>query len=299
MTVKCRGWRLVRVLGWRCGAGVDICPPWRNTGVVDWRNSGETSQAKPSGRMIPAEWTSSRPRAERAQRAADRLRGQIRAGVFYGGVLPDEQSLATQLETSRNALREALGLLRDEGLIERRQGVGTTVVTPKYGHGLDRLAGLAETLSGYGSVVNAVRAARLLTPAPAAVAEKLSLADDASVVHLERLRSLDGMPLSLDETYLARDVGEPLLGCDLAGRDLFALIEEIAGFELGRAEVIVDAVTAGPELAELLGIATGSAVFAIQRLTRLADGRPVDVEWIHVRADRLSLNATLHRPPRG
>ena len=235
-----------------------------------------------AGRKIPAEWTSSRPRAQRAQQAADRLRGQIHAGVFGGGVLPDERLLAAQLGASRNAVREALGLLRDEGLIERRQGVGTTVLTPKYGHGLDRLAGLAETLSGYGTVVNTVRAARLLTPAPAAVAARLSLTDDAGVVHVERLRSLDGMPLSLDETYLARDVGEPLLDCDLAGRDLFALIEDVAKLELGGAEVIVDAVTAGPEIAELLDIATGSAVFAIQRLTRLADGRPVDVEWIHV-----------------
>ena len=263
------------------------------------RNSGETLRTSTVGRKIPAQWTSSRPRAQRAQQAADSLRRQIHAGEFPDGVLPDERSLAAQLGASRNALREALRLLRDEGLIRRRQGVGTTVMTPKHGHGLDRLEGLAETLCGYGTVVNTVRTASLLAAAPAAVAQQLSLADDAAVVHVERLRSLDGIPLSLDDTYLAQDVGEPLLGEDLAGSDLFGLIEDVAGFELGRAEVIVDAVTAGPELAELLDIAVGTAVFAIQRLTRLADGRPVDVEWIHVRADRLSLHATLYRSPRG
>jgi GntR family transcriptional regulator len=36
-------------------------------------------------------------------------------------------------------------------------------------------------------------------------------------------------------------------------------------------------------------------VFAIERLTRLADGRPVDLESMHIRADRLTLQATLHR----
>jgi GntR family transcriptional regulator len=259
------------------------------------RNSGETHAPAAEARKIPAEWTSSRPRAQRARQAADRLRELIFAGAFVGGVLPDERSLAAELGASRNAVREALGLLREDGLIERRQGVGTTVATPKYGHGLDRLAGLAEALGGYGTVINVVRAARLLTPAPAAVADKLALAPDAGVVHVERLRWLDDVPLSLDETYLARDVGEPLLGCDLAGRDLFALIEDVAGLKLGRAEVIVDAVTADPEIAGLLEIAPGSAVFAIRRLTRLMDGRPVDVEWIHVRADRLSLHATLQR----
>jgi GntR family transcriptional regulator len=247
------------------------------------------------GRQVPAEWTSSHPRAQRAQQAADTLRGQISAGVFVEGVLPDERSLAADLGASRNAVRDALALLREEGLIERRQGVGTTVSTPKYGHGLDRLAGLAEALSGYGTVVNVVRGARLMTPAPATVAEQLELAPDAGVVHVERLRRLGGSPLSLDETYLARDVGEPLLGCDLAGRDLFALIEDTAGLQLGRAEVTVDAATADAEIAGLLEIEPGSAMFAIHRLTRLQDGRPIDVEWIHIRADRLSLHATLHR----
>lgn len=274
---------------------LDFDPCWRNTGVIAQRNSGGKSQRVGGGRIIPAEWTSSRPRARRAQQAAGTLRSQILAGAFADGVLPDERSLGSELGASRNAVREALGVLREEGLIVRRQGVGTTVATPKYGHGLDQLAGLAEALTGCGTVVNVVRSARVLAPAPAAVAEKLSLAPSAGVVHIERLRRLGGMPLSFDETYLTRDVGEPLLGCDLSGRDLFALIEDVAGSALGSADVTVDAVTASPEIAALLEIPTASAVFAIQRLTHLADGRPVDVEWIHVRADRLSLHATLYR----
>ncbi|MCP9947685.1 UTRA domain-containing protein [Actinomadura madurae] len=86
-----------------------------------------------------------------------------------------------------------------------------------------------------------------------------------------------------------------MLGLDLAGRDLFALIEEVAGQPLGRAEVTLDAVGAGPGLAVLLGVAEGAAVFAVGRLTRLADGRPVDCEDIRIRADRLTFHATLYR----
>jgi len=36
-------------------------------------------------------------------------------------------------------------------------------------------------------------------------------------------------------------------------------------------------------------------VFVIDRLTRLADGTPVDVETLRIRADRMSLRATLYR----
>jgi GntR family transcriptional regulator len=223
------------------------------------------------------------------------LRQQITAGAFADGLLPDEPTLGRQLGASRNAVREALGLLRAEGLIVRRQGVGTLVVMPKYGHGLDRLAGLAEALDGYGAVTNEVRAAHRVPAPPVAIAERLQLAAGEGAIYIERLRRSGGLPLSLDSTYLAMDIGERLLDCDLAGRDLFALIEETTGHRLGTSEVSVHAVIAGPDTASLLGIASGAAVFAIERLTRLDDGRPVDVESLHIRADRLTLHATLHR----
>ncbi len=63
-----------------------------------------------------------------------------------------------------------------------------------------------------------------------------------------------------------------MLGGDLAGRDVFALIEETTGLLLGRADVVVHAVTADPDTAALLEIPLGAAVFAIERLTRLPDG---------------------------
>ncbi|KOG88297.1 GntR family transcriptional regulator [Streptomyces varsoviensis] len=238
---------------------------------------------------------SSQPRARRARQVADVLRQQITGGAFDSGTLPDERALGAQFHASRNAVREALGILRDEGLIARRRGVGTTVLMPKYGHGLDRLAGLAETLTGYGPLTNEVRAAHRVAEPPAAVAERLSLAPGTGAVYIERVRRMGGLPLSLDATYLAADIGVPLLDLDLAGRDLFALIEETTGGRLGRAEVAVHAVTAGPDVAGLLDVPVGAAVFAIDRLTHLADGRPVDAESLHIRADRLTLHATLHR----
>ncbi|WP_066945067.1 GntR family transcriptional regulator [Microtetraspora fusca] len=240
-------------------------------------------------------WVSSQPRAQRARRVADLLRQQITSGAFGDGVLPDERTLGDRLGASRNAVREALGLLRGEGLITRRRGVGTTIVTPKYGHGLDRLAGLAEALTGYGTVTNEVRVAEVVADPPAAIAERLNLPAGAVAVHIERLRRLDGLPLSLDTSYLTADVGRGVLGGDLAGRDVFALIEETTGLLLGRAEVAVHAVTADPGTAALLEIPVGAAVFAIERLTFLSDGRPVDVESIRVRADRFTLCATVYR----
>lgn len=250
------------------------------------------------GRRIPPEWVSSRPRAERARRAADVLRQLISSGSFPDGVLPDERSLAARLDASRNAVREALGLLREEGLVTRRRGVGTVVATPVYGHGLDRLAGLAEALAGHGTVTSEVLAAEPAAEPPGEVAESLNLGAGATAVRVERVRRVDGEPVSLDTTYLTAGVGRDVLLGDLENRDIFAVIEETTGGPLGRADIEVRAASADPRTAELLGIGPGDPVFVIDRLTRLADGTPVDAEILRIRADRLTLRATLYRGPR-
>jgi GntR family transcriptional regulator len=153
-----------------------------------------------------------RRRADRARQVADVLRRQVLQGTFPDGLLPDEGSLSQEFGA--------------EGLVTRVQGTGTVVVGRKYPHGLHNLLGLAETLREHGDVVNVVRAAGLVAPPPAVAARLLpsGQAGDgeapATVVYIERLRRLNGLPLSLDLTYLAPDIGQPLLGEDLAGTDI-------------------------------------------------------------------------------
>ncbi|WGW11564.1 GntR family transcriptional regulator [Saxibacter everestensis] len=235
-----------------------------------------------------------RLRADRARVIADRLRQKVVGGAFASGVLPDEQVLAGEFEASRNAVREALRLLSAEGLVVRRPGLGTRVVARKFEHSLDRLAGLAETLTEQGTITNEVRTARLELPPPE-VAARLGLVEGERALYLERLRTLAGQPLSLDLSYIVADIGIALLDEDLQSRDVFALIEETSGTSLGTAEVTVHAVNADVATASTLEIEPDAAVFQIDRLTRLADSRPVDLELIYLRGDRISLNSVLHR----
>ncbi len=235
-----------------------------------------------------------RRRADRARQVADVLRHQVLAGTFPRGQLPREPQLRQDFDVSRNTVREALALLADEGLVERSPGVGTNVLTEKYAHGLHRLMGLAETLHPHGEITNDVRAAALIRP-PALVAQRLGVPDDEPVVYVERLRRLDGVPLSLDLTYLPRDIGEPLLSADLTGQDIFVLIERVACQPLGTADISFEAVNADPHSADLLDAPPRAALLMVERLTRLADGRPVDLEWIRFRGDRLTMHGQLQR----
>jgi GntR family transcriptional regulator len=236
-----------------------------------------------------------RRRSDRARQVADLLRRQVVTGAFGTGTLPPEHALAAEFGVSRNAVRHALDLLRADGLVERVPGVGTRVAGEKFSHGLQDLLGLAETLCEHGEVRNEVRAAGVITPPPA-VAGRLGLPAGSGVVYIERLRRLNGTPLSLDLTYLAPDVGEPLLSADLAGNDIFVLIEQHSRERLGAADLTVEAVTADPHSAAVLEASPGAALLMVERLTCLAGGRPVDLEYIRFRGDRLTLRGRMHRP---
>jgi GntR family transcriptional regulator len=235
-----------------------------------------------------------RLRADRARQLADLLRRQILTGCFPTGTLPHESALGTEYAASRNTVRQALDLLRAEGLVDRLPGVGTVVVARKYPHGLDRLMGLAETLREHGDVTHEVRTMGP-TPAPAPVAERLGLPAGADVLYIERLRRLGGLPLSLDLTYVPLDIGTCLLGADLEHTDVFRLLEARTGQPLGHADITLEAVNADAHSAAVLQAPRGAAVLMLERLTHLADGRPVDLEFIRFRGDRITMSGQLRR----
>jgi GntR family transcriptional regulator len=235
-----------------------------------------------------------RRRADRARQVADVLRRQVLSGTFTGGTLPAESRLAEDFGVSRNAVRAALDLLRTEGLVERVPGVGTVVAEPKFPHGLDHLLGLAEVMRGHGDVTNEVRTTGIVTP-PGPIAARLAVPAGTRVVYIERVRRLGGLPLSLDLTYLSLDIGTPLLGEDLVNNDIFGLIERFTGDSLGLAEVTIEAINADQHSAAVLETPPGTALLMVERLTHLADGRPVDLEYIRFRGDRLAMRGQLRR----
>jgi DNA-binding GntR family transcriptional regulator len=51
-------------------------------------------------------------------------------GVYpIGSLMPSEQELSQEFNSSRTTIREALRYLRERGYVERRQGVGTRVIS--------------------------------------------------------------------------------------------------------------------------------------------------------------------------
>jgi GntR family transcriptional regulator len=122
------------------------------------------------------------------------------------------------------------------------------------------------------------------------VAEHLQLPDDTDLVYLERLRLADREPLALDHAWLPRELAEPILAADFSHSALYDRLAELAGVRLTGGEERIHAVVPDAEQRRVLGLRTGVATFAIERLGCLRD-RPVEWRETLVRADRFSLLA--------
>ena len=65
---------------------------------------------------------------QRYEQVAERLAADIRSGALAPGErLPSERELARTLEVSRASVREAIGALQLQGVVETRPGAGTFV----------------------------------------------------------------------------------------------------------------------------------------------------------------------------
>lgn len=63
-----------------------------------------------------------------SRQIADTLRGRVESGEYpAGSALPSIVQLSGEFEVTTNTVRKALGILKDEGLVESVPGYGTFV----------------------------------------------------------------------------------------------------------------------------------------------------------------------------
>lgn len=231
-------------------------------------------------------------------RIREDLRRHIRSGTWQPmDRVPSESELTRRYGVSRITVRQALSELVTEGLIFKRAGKGSYVARPRPFQDLARLQGLAEAMQGRGHETRNQLLSATPQTASAEVAGQLGLEAGAPVLHIERLRHLDGRPLSLDRTWLPAALGRRVLRHDLERRDIFLILEQDCATPLGHADLAIDAVAADALTAQRLGLDTGAPLLRIERLTHDEHGRPVDYEQLLCRVDAFQYRLRLARHP--
>jgi GntR family transcriptional regulator len=243
------------------------------------------------------------------ERIADDLRQKLANGdLAPGDRLGSEQALAEQYRVSPMTMRAALDALKDEGLIESRQGLGTFVKAPRqqvqrttdrYQWEKDRArasseergtTGASEQDTGLTVQDLEFHAQYEEIPASRDLAEQFGIPEGAMLLHRTYRTNPRGLPpLSLIDSYLVLDVVS-------ANPDLLSAENEpwpggtqnqlyTIGIEIGK---IVDEVSArlpSTREAELLELGRGVAILAIRKKSYAVDGPLVELSDISLAGD--------------
>lgn len=220
------------------------------------------------------------------------LRRRIAASEFVAG-FPGELALVDQYEVSRHTVREALRVLRAEGIVRSERGRTSTVDFPTLSQNLGSLYSLFRTLEDRGIVQRSEIRRQALTT-NATIAGHLGVDPHMELVVIERVRFADDVALAHDTAWLPAVIAQPLLEIDFTHQGLYEALGSACGVQVDSGRERIAAVTAPTHIAALLDVPALSAVHHIERLASSA-GHPVEWRETFIRGDRFSLEVDWSR----
>jgi GntR family transcriptional regulator len=213
---------------------------------------------------------------------ATKLRQQIVDGQIPAGeALPSERDLCAIMGASRVTIRKATELLIEEGLLSRRQGSGT-YVTPRIQAPGSFLSSFSEDAKARGEATDTIWMMKVIAVASDEEARLLELPHGAQVARLSRVRMAGGEPLAIENAVVP---AEMLPDIGQLGNSLYQALDK-RGNRPVTGEQKIRAALAGSTEASLLSIPENSEILRIERLTRRADGRPVELTRSAYRGER-------------
>jgi GntR family transcriptional regulator len=237
---------------------------------------------------------------------ADHLRAAILGGQLDAGAqLPSERALMDTYRAARGTVRQAIGALRAEGLVDIEQGRGAFVRRrpPVQRKAYDRFArrhrdaGKAAYLAeleeeGRRPDVEILEIAP--GPAPAEISRLLQVPQGTQVLVRRRRYLADGQPMELATSYLPWELvqGTKITEADTGPGGIYARLEEM-GHQLKRFTEDVRARMPLPEEARALQLPPGVPVFVLVRTAYDIEDTPVEVCDTVMAADRYVLSYEL------
>ncbi|HSG26770.1 MAG TPA: GntR family transcriptional regulator [Anaerolineales bacterium] len=211
------------------------------------------------------------------QQLHERLRKLI-SETEPGGRLPSEPKLAKQLGVSRATLREAMRIFETQGVIHRRQGVGTFVIPPSQviETGLEVLESILTQAKRKDLPIRVGPTSLIERPATENEVELLNIKPGSSVLQISWVMETPDRPVA----YLVDVLPAGVLSLKEARQNfngsVLDLLMNSPSLNLTTSRTELGAVAAPPEIAKSLGIQRGDVVLCFEATLYTAEGRVVD-----------------------
>jgi GntR family transcriptional regulator len=210
-----------------------------------------------------------------------------------GGLLPDELTLANGLAVSRGTVRAAIGRLVQEGLLERRAGVGTRVCQRPAESGIGAWRSFSREMARKGIRVENFRQEFVFVEAGEVAARALQIEARTKVWRLDRVRGWGSRPVLCSRSWFHPRLR--LTGKEDFSEPLYEVLQAATGAVAENAREEFNAVVANAALAKLLVVKRGEPLLLRLHTVLDAGGRAMEFAEVHYVSERFALTLELRR----
>lgn len=195
--------------------------------------------------------------------------------------LPSESSLSQLFHVNRNTVRQAISDLVTKGLVQKKNGVGSFVISRSIApvkYTLQNISSFTDDMVRMDVVPQTRLIHQLAIEAPSGVAEKLMLGKEKRVILTERLRLGNRIPLVIERSYLPYQEYKEILKMRLTG-SLYHLLTKRFHVKLHRSIQTFRAILLVGKDAKLLGVPPRSPGIFLESI--IYDSKNIPVEVLH------------------
>jgi GntR family transcriptional regulator len=209
--------------------------------------------------------------------------------------IPSENELSVTYGLSRMTTRMVLTRLVLQGVLSRVPGKGTFVATPKIVSRAQLPMGIQRQLDEQGikSDIRLLSLSRVQASGHAR--RQLRLERSELVWKVERLRTLDGEPLSVHLSYVPLALCPDLDTKDLQDGQLRNVLEREYKLLPSRVEESVETALAGDNVAALLDVKPGFTLLQLEETSHKDDDRPYQYCHVLFRGDKMKITFEFSR----
>lgn len=231
-------------------------------------------------------------------RLARTLKEEIVNGSFpVGSLLPTEEELCKRFSVSRYTVREALRLLRDDGLVSSRQGAGTLVIPPRSSDSDIHQVMSINDLLAFASDARFEIAAITMIELDEKLANKTGLKKGEEWLQVRGLRQSSNVsaPVCWTEYYINRSFAAVGRLLQRHTGPIFPLIEDLFGLSIAEVHQQISATLISPVLAKALNEDEGTAALEVRRTYVTSDDKIAQVTINTHPASRFKHSMTMRR----
>ncbi|WP_235839255.1 GntR family transcriptional regulator [Clostridium sp. Marseille-P2415] len=224
----------------------------------------------------------------------DLIKKKIQDGTYpVSELLPTEPELEKIYNVSRTTIRSAMEMLKEEGLVEIKQGRGTMVLDQRTIQDLNKVTSVTESLKRRGFDVRTKSMYIDIIHAGEQLLNELDLKSGDLIARIQRIQLINEKPIAIMKNYIPHQLVPDLEQFTNKFSGLYEFLEEHYHLEIDSANDKIFAKSADFAESEMLGVKPGTALLCIRRIC-YKEKEAICVDDVRILGDQYELMISMN-----